>query len=167
MLATAYGAIICNRHLAGVAGLLTAPYAEDRVGEIVGLYTITRFKGEGIGDRLIEVDLAFFDQREERAAAAPIKHRKVIFSLRTDHLGHVEITANVSGPHVRLQVVTDDSDATGEVSAHADDLRAALAAGDWKVDEVVYQTRQADSQNGVVRAVVEHVVSQDSLNRLV
>ena len=35
------------RHLAGVAGLLTAPYAAERAGEIVGLYTITRFKGEG------------------------------------------------------------------------------------------------------------------------
>jgi len=54
VLATAYGAIICNRHLAGVAGLLTAPYAEDRVGEIVGLYTITRFKGEGVGVKLID-----------------------------------------------------------------------------------------------------------------
>ena len=47
VLATAYGATICDRHLAGVAALLTAPYADERVGEIVGLYTITRFKGEG------------------------------------------------------------------------------------------------------------------------
>ena len=70
MLATAYGAIICNRHLAGVAGLLTAPYVDAHVGEIVGLYTITRFKGEGIGDRLIEALLNEADRRGLEAVFA-------------------------------------------------------------------------------------------------
>jgi amino-acid N-acetyltransferase len=53
VLAAGYGAMIGGRHLAGVAGLLTAPYEAERAGEIVGLYTITRFKGEGIGERLV------------------------------------------------------------------------------------------------------------------
>jgi amino-acid N-acetyltransferase len=53
VLAGGFGATICSRHLAGVAGLLTAPYADERAGEIVGLYTITRFKGEGLGGRLV------------------------------------------------------------------------------------------------------------------
>src|SRR5258705_237470 len=53
VLGAGFGATICDRHLAGVAGLLTAPYAAERAGEIVGLYTITRFKGEGIGERLV------------------------------------------------------------------------------------------------------------------
>jgi amino-acid N-acetyltransferase len=52
VLAVGFGATI-DRHLAGVAGLLTEPYAAERAGEIVGLYTITRFKGEGIGERLV------------------------------------------------------------------------------------------------------------------
>jgi amino-acid N-acetyltransferase len=54
VLAAGFGATICGRHLAGVAGLVTAPYAAERAGEIVGLYTITRFKGEGIGERLVD-----------------------------------------------------------------------------------------------------------------
>src|SRR5262249_57594224 len=45
---------VWGRRLAGVGGLLTAPYATERAGEIVGLYTINRFKGEGLGDRLVE-----------------------------------------------------------------------------------------------------------------
>jgi amino-acid N-acetyltransferase len=53
LLAAGFGATICRRNLAGVAGLLTAPYAAERAGEIVGLYTITRFKGEGVGERLV------------------------------------------------------------------------------------------------------------------
>jgi N-acetylglutamate synthase-like GNAT family acetyltransferase len=63
LLATAYGATICDRHLAGIAGLLTAPYADERAGEIVGLYTITRFKGEGLGERLVEALLTEADRR--------------------------------------------------------------------------------------------------------
>jgi amino-acid N-acetyltransferase len=53
VLGAAFGATICQHHLAGIAGLLTAPYTAERAGEIVGLYTITRFKGEGVGERLV------------------------------------------------------------------------------------------------------------------
>lgn len=53
VLAGGVGAMIGGRSLAGVAALVTAPYEADRCGEIVGLYTITRFKGEGVGERLV------------------------------------------------------------------------------------------------------------------
>jgi amino-acid N-acetyltransferase len=53
VLGAGFGATMGHHHLAGVAGLLTAPYAAERAGEIVGLYTITRFKGEGVGERLV------------------------------------------------------------------------------------------------------------------
>ncbi len=54
VLGAGFGATVCGRHLAGVGGLLTAPYADVGAGELVGLYTINRFKGEGLGDRLVE-----------------------------------------------------------------------------------------------------------------
>jgi N-acetylglutamate synthase-like GNAT family acetyltransferase len=53
-LLSAYGATIGEHHLAGVCSLQTARYARARAGEVVGLYTITRFKGEGVGVKLIE-----------------------------------------------------------------------------------------------------------------
>ncbi len=53
VLGAGFGVTVCGRHLAGVAGLLTAPYGAERAGEIVGLYTINRFKGEGLGERLV------------------------------------------------------------------------------------------------------------------
>lgn len=58
VLAGGFGAMISGRHLAGVAALLAAPYAAERAAEIVGLYTITRFKGEGIGERLVQACVA-------------------------------------------------------------------------------------------------------------
>lgn len=53
VLAAGFGVSMSGRHLAGVAGLLTTPYLDDHAGEIVGLFTITRFKGEGLGERLL------------------------------------------------------------------------------------------------------------------
>ena len=58
ILLTGYGATISTHHLAGVCALVTAPYVAERAGEIVGLYTITRFKGEGVGARLVRRVLA-------------------------------------------------------------------------------------------------------------
>jgi amino-acid N-acetyltransferase len=58
VLAAAYGALVSGRHLAGVASLLTHPYVRARAGEVAGLYTITRFKGEGLGARLVDRVLA-------------------------------------------------------------------------------------------------------------
>jgi amino-acid N-acetyltransferase len=40
--------------LAGVCSLQTERYEKERAGEIVGLYTITRFKGEGVGVKLVD-----------------------------------------------------------------------------------------------------------------
>jgi amino-acid N-acetyltransferase len=54
VLASGFGALVGGRHLAGVAALLTQPYVRDRAGEVAGLYTITRFKGEGLGARLVD-----------------------------------------------------------------------------------------------------------------
>ena len=48
-----YGATIGTGHLAGVCALISEPYRKERAGEIVALYTITRFKGEGVGAKLL------------------------------------------------------------------------------------------------------------------
>lgn len=53
ILLNGFGATIGQHHLAGVCGLLTEPYKRTRAGEIAGLYTMTRFKSEGVGARLL------------------------------------------------------------------------------------------------------------------
>ena len=58
ILINGFGAEIGAHHFAGVCGLELDAYASQCVGEIVGLYTITRFKGEGVGARLVARALA-------------------------------------------------------------------------------------------------------------
>lgn len=53
VLTNGYGAFIAGRHLAGVCALLTEPYRDEQAGEVVALYTITRYLGEGVGGQLL------------------------------------------------------------------------------------------------------------------
>src|SRR5207245_7260202 len=83
VLAAGVGANLSAHHLAGVAGLVTLPYARERAGEIVGLYTITRFKGEGIGERLVTRLLAEAAERGlAYVFACAVDERAVQFFLR-------------------------------------------------------------------------------------
>jgi N-acetylglutamate synthase-like GNAT family acetyltransferase len=59
--ANGYGAFVEDRHLAGIGALL--PCAEARAAEIVSLYTLTRFLGEGVGGQLVA---ALCDAARER-----------------------------------------------------------------------------------------------------
>jgi N-acetylglutamate synthase-like GNAT family acetyltransferase len=78
LLLNGFGAWIGAAHLAGIGALRTAPYAGTKAGEVIGLYTITRFKGEGIGYRLVrrlveeargrQLDYLFAVTTAERAA---------------------------------------------------------------------------------------------------
>jgi N-acetylglutamate synthase-like GNAT family acetyltransferase len=60
LLLAGYGAWFGGTRLAGVCGLESELYSRRRVGEVVGLYTITRFQGEGVGVRMIDhlIDVA-------------------------------------------------------------------------------------------------------------
>ena len=62
--ANGYGAFVEGRHLAGIGALL--PCGEVDAGEIVSLYTLTRFLGEGIGRHLVA---ALCEAAEQRGLA--------------------------------------------------------------------------------------------------
>jgi amino-acid N-acetyltransferase len=51
LLGNAFGVFIEGRYLAGIGSLI--PYPKQRLGEIAGLYTLTRFVGEGVGAHLV------------------------------------------------------------------------------------------------------------------
>jgi N-acetylglutamate synthase-like GNAT family acetyltransferase len=78
LLPSCFGYRVGDEHLAGVCALLTEPYRRERAGEITGLYTLTRFLGEGVASELIKEVIAEAQARrltyvfactsEERAA---------------------------------------------------------------------------------------------------
>ena len=70
VLVAGYGAWFPGASLAGIAGLETDRYRRQRVGEIVALYTITRFLGRGVGVRMVQHLLGVARERGLRAVFA-------------------------------------------------------------------------------------------------
>jgi N-acetylglutamate synthase-like GNAT family acetyltransferase len=62
LLPSCFGYRVGDEHLAGICSLLTEPYHREHAGEITGLYTLTRFQGEGVA-----VELANEVLKEARA----------------------------------------------------------------------------------------------------
>jgi hypothetical protein len=120
-----------------------------------------------LGGRLIEVDVAMFEQRREAVQKSQAQHRQLVFTLQTEHLGRVEVVARVVGDRVRVSVATDNENNTSVAASHVQALKTSLAEAGWTTDEVSYETRTVDARTGAVSSVVEHVVSLDSMNRLI
>lgn len=120
-----------------------------------------------LGDQLVEVEMSFFEQRRDAEQKPEAKHRKIVFSLQMPNLGRVEVMARLAGDHVSIQVATPAGEKTETLARYAEQLKSLLDGVGWTVDEIAYETRQGDGYNGAVRSVIEHVVNQDSLNRLI
>ena len=81
VLAGALGAFVEGRHLAGIGALI--PYPERGAAEIVSLYTLTRFVGEGVGAHLVAAALERArDQGLRYAFACTTSERVVAFFER-------------------------------------------------------------------------------------
>jgi len=120
-----------------------------------------------VGGRLVELSFALFEQRRPAEQSQGLQHRQVQFSIRTQRLGQVDVVARITGEHVRLHITTGSDTGTSQAARHSDSLEGALLESGWRVDEVAYGTHAETPHNAVVRSVIEHVVSLDSLNRLV
>jgi len=91
-----FGAWIGREHLAGMGALYVTPYAEEKAGEIAGLYTITRFKGERIGRRIVRRLVAEAQARQLRYVFAVTANEEAARFFRGEgfrQVGHDEIPA--------------------------------------------------------------------------
>lgn len=120
-----------------------------------------------LGDQLIEIDIAVFEQRRGRTKEG-VRYRQLVLSLDMETLGHVEMIARIADQRLRLRIVTEDSDKTDMVSRYLGELRGTLKAYGWQIDEAIYETRaHRHAEPGTVTgAVIEHLITQDSLSRL-
>lgn len=118
------------------------------------------------GERLVEVNVALFSQRKDSVQANGTRYRSIVLSLDTERLGHIEVTAKLANRRLHLTIATTYAASTQTLSRYLGDLKSTLAAFGWYADELEYVTTSSDSAGRVIRSVVEHYVSQDSLSRL-
>jgi hypothetical protein len=118
-----------------------------------------------VNGRLVELNIAVFEQREGPQPAGAAKHRQLSFSLHSEQLGHVEAHLLLTGEHMKMTLCAD-RDATSEwLAAYSPDLLGQLKADGWQVDELHYRTKPAAPAT-VAHTVLQHVISQDSVSRL-
>ncbi|HHJ13914.1 MAG TPA: flagellar hook-length control protein FliK [Gammaproteobacteria bacterium] len=117
------------------------------------------------GDRLVEVNVALFSQREDSHQAGGVRYRRVVLSLEVARLGHLEIQARIADRRLNLSIAADNSATTEVMASYLGDLKTSLSAHGWQLDEIEYMT-VTERDDGVLRSVVEHHITQDSLSRL-
>lgn len=119
-----------------------------------------------LGDRLVEVNIAIYEQRQQHGSQAKLSFRKIIFSLQLDTLGQLDIEMAMENKHLRLNVSADSHEATQHLLEHAHELNEELNDSGWALDEIGYATRSRDEMGHVAASVIEHYLAQDSLSRL-
>lgn len=119
-----------------------------------------------VNGRLVELDIAVFEQREGRQQKEGTRHRQLSFSLRSEQLGNVEAHLVLTGDHMKMTLGSAREATAESLSAYSPDLMQQLKADGWHVDELNYEVKPAQGA-GVARAVLQHVVTQDSVSRLV
>lgn len=119
-----------------------------------------------LGDKLIEINIAIYEQHNKGATPDSIKYKKLVFSLELEHLGNIAIESTIENKNIRLRVSSDKQSSTELLVEYASLLKDDLVAYGWKLDEISYLTKHKDDMGDVVATVMQHYVSQDSLNRV-
>jgi hypothetical protein len=119
-----------------------------------------------LGGKLIEVNVAIYEQRGNKSNNQTIDSKKIIFSLELDTLGHIDIEMLLENKNLRLKISSDSHKSTQDLLSHGSLLTDDVADFGWSMDEISYMTKNKDDMNNVVSSVIEHYVSQDSLSRL-
>ena len=118
-----------------------------------------------LGNQLIEINIAIYEQHKNQAQDG-IKYKRLVFCLELEHLGKIEVETVIENKNIRMTVSADQEIATQWLAEHTAYLKNDLVEYGFKLDEISYQTRQRDALGDVVGTVMQHYVSQDSLNRV-
>jgi hypothetical protein len=119
-----------------------------------------------LGDRLVELNLAFFSQTKDQPETEGIQYRRILLSLDLATLGHVDIEIVVANQRLSIAIEADSESATQLLASRLGDLKTDFSEFGWRLDELSYATRAASTLDLPSQAVVSHYVRQDSLSRL-
>jgi len=120
-----------------------------------------------IAGRLVEVDVALFEQDPRQAKQGEPRARHLVFVLNTERFGGVEVSARLVNSHVRVRFASDRAATVELLASRREELSRHLMGLGWVVDEIAYETKENDDRNPAYRAVVDYIVTQGSLDRKV
>lgn len=114
-----------------------------------------------IDGRLIEFDVALFDQKSSTHEEEGLMSKRLKFSLETE-FGVVSLDAQVINQHVNLQILSQSQEMVALFDAYATTLAAEVAKAGWVLDQ--QSSMHGEAINNAAREVMEHVLAQGSLH---
>ncbi|ROH85893.1 flagellar hook-length control protein FliK [Pseudomethylobacillus aquaticus] len=116
-----------------------------------------------IDGHIREFDLALFDDASEAERQNGMKCRHLRFCLHTE-LGEVQVDANVVNQQATLKFQATSAMMAGELEQHGEALASEMHDAGWHLEHADYELISKLSRPA--SAIVEHVLTQDSLYRL-
>jgi hypothetical protein len=117
-----------------------------------------------IDGELLELNIAFVDDRGSHKQQSPVAHRRLVISLSTAQLGGLALDASLTGQHLRLKIGADSAASLDTLSAYAGDLSKDMQAAGFQISELEYALNTTETINAPIWAVMESVITADSLN---
>jgi len=118
------------------------------------------------GDNLVEVNLAMFDQRKD-VLPDRLQHKMIVFSIKTDYLGSIEIKLTCVDRNLNMDVLADSEYTAVCLAGYIDELKNSLQELGWTIGDITYASVQSFDEDRLVKTVMEHHITQNSLNQLI
>ncbi len=119
-----------------------------------------------IDGRLVELQLALFDDAEQAALLPELRQRTVRIALELDSLGRVELLARVVNRHLSLEIRSATEEGASALGRQDSQLAALLAQMQWTLDGASYVVASAavGASPGLVRTVMQRMVAGDNFS---
>ncbi|MFV1922196.1 MAG: hypothetical protein ACMZ63_06310 [Methylotenera sp.] len=114
-----------------------------------------------IDGKLIEFDVAFFDQAERQNKTQVLESKRVKFALNTD-FGLLNLDAKVVNNRLNISFASESEYFIDQLGGYASDLNASLIDAGWIVDQVEY--KKVKDNTSAAFEIVNHVLQQNSLD---
>lgn len=116
-----------------------------------------------IDGKLIEFDVAFFDQAAQGGENLVLKSKRLKFSLNTE-FGVLNLEAKVVNDRLNVSFSSKNNYFLSEIEDHDSELSLNLTDAGWLVDDIKYSKEEVDTP---AYDIVKHVIQQNSLDIIV
>lgn len=119
-----------------------------------------------IDGRLVELQLALFDDAEQAELLPELRQRTVRIALDLDSLGRVELVARVVNRHLSVEICVASEKGAAMLGEHDRQLSGLLTRMAWSLDGASYKVAPVplDSGNALVRSVMQRMVDGDNFS---
>lgn len=114
-----------------------------------------------IDGRLVEFDVAFFDQAAQESSNGLLKSKRIKFSLTTE-FGFINLDVIAVNHRLNVSLSSNNDFLVSQFVEYELDLSESLVGAGWILDSIQY--KKAHEQNIAAYEVVKHVLQQESLN---